>query len=194
MTLMKKITIAILLAASTLTQAAPQPIFDGKTLTGWKITGAEAWTVQDGAIQGENDPKKKGSILWTEKEYTDFVFQCGFKYEGKIDSGVFLRHENDQIQIGISGSLKRDLTASPYIASKKGYPVEAKGVAELLKEGEWNTMKITAKGAVYTVELNGKEVMTYTSETAKDKGPIGLQVHPGKEMKILFCDLTLEQL
>ena len=190
---MKKLTIAILFAASAFAQAAPQPIFDGKTLAGWKIDGAQAWTVEEGMILGQNDPKKKGSILWTEKEYTNFVFQCAFKYEGKIDSGVFLRHENDQIQIGISGSLKRDMTASPYIASKKGYPIEAKGVAELLKEGEWNTMKITAVGAVYTVELNGKEVMTYTSETAKDKGPVGLQVHPGKEMKILFRDITLEE-
>lgn len=190
---MKKLTIAILFAASAFAQAAPQPIFDGKTLAGWKIVGAQAWTVEEGMILGQNDPKKKGSILWTEKEYTNFVFQCAFKYEGKIDSGVFLRHENDQIQIGISGSLKRDMTASPFIASKKGYPVEAKDVAELLKEGEWNTMKITAVGAVYTVELNGKEVMTYTSETAKDKGPVGLQVHPGKEMKILFRDITLEE-
>lgn len=190
---MKKLTIAILFAASAFAQAAPQPIFDGKTLTGWKIAGAQAWTVEEGMILGQNDPKKKGSILWTEKEYTNFVFQCAFKYEGKIDSGVFLRHENDQIQIGISGSLKRDMTASPYIASKKGYPMEAKGIAELLKEGEWNTMKITAVGPVYTVELNGKEVVTYTSETAKDKGPVGLQVHPGKEMKILFRDITLEE-
>lgn len=190
---MKKLTIAILFAASAFSQAAPQPIFDGKTLAGWKIDGAQAWTVEEGMILGQNDPKKKGSILWTEKEYTNFVFKCAFKYEGKIDSGVFLRHENDQIQIGISGSLKRDMTASPYIASKKEYPIEAKGVAELLKEGEWNTMKITAVGAVYTVELNGKEVMTYTSETAKDKGPVGLQVHPGKEMKILFRDITLEE-
>jgi hypothetical protein len=86
------------------------------------------------------------------------------------------------------------MTASPYIASKRGYPVEAKGIAELLKEGEWNTMKITAKGPIYKVELNGKEVMTYTSETAKEKGPVGLQVHPGKEMKVLFRDLTLEAL
>lgn len=191
---MKNPTLLALFATTLFAQAAPQPIFDGKTLTGWKITGSEDWTVQDGAIQGQNDPKKKGSILWTEKEYTNFVFQCAFKYEGKIDSGVFLRHENDQIQIGISGSLKRDMTASPYIASTRKYPVEAKGVAELLKEGEWNTLKITAKGSVYTVELNGKEVMTYTSETAKEKGPIGLQVHPGKEMKILFRDLTLEEL
>jgi hypothetical protein len=191
---MKNLTLLALFATSLFSQAAPEAIFDGKTLTGWKAVGAAPWTVEDGVLVGQHDAKKKGSILWTEKEYTDFVMTFEFKFEGKIDSGVFLRHENDQIQIGISGSLKRDMTASPYIASTRGYPVEAKGVAELLKEGEWNKMKITAKGSVYTVELNGKEVMTYTSETAKDKGPLGLQVHPGKEMKISFRSITLEEL
>lgn len=182
--------LAAFLAATLVSHAAPEPIFDGQSLAGWKTVGADVWTAADGVLTGTSNDKKQGSILWTEKEYTDFVFTCEFRFEGKIDSGVFLRHENDQIQIGISGSLKRDMTASPYIASKRGYPAEAKGVVELLKEGEWNTMKITAKGAVYTVELNGKEVSNYTSETAKEKGPIGLQVHPGVTMKIDFRAIT----
>lgn len=183
--------LSCLLTATLISHAAPEAIFDGKSLAGWKAAGADVWMVAEGVLTGTSNEKKQGSILWTEKEYADFVFSCEFRFEGKIDSGVFLRHENDQIQIGISGSLKRDMTASPYIASKKGYPAEAKGVAALLKEGEWNTMKITAKGAVYTVELNGKEVMTYTSDTAKDKGPIGLQMHAGVVMKIDFRAITL---
>lgn len=180
-----------LFAATLISHAEPEAIFDGKSLSGWKTAGADVWTVAEGVLTGTSNEKKQGSILWTENEYADFIFSCEFRFEGKIDSGVFLRHENDQIQIGISGSLKRDMTASPYIASKKGYPAEAKGVAELLKEGEWNTMKITAKGAVYTVELNGKEVMAYTSESAKEEGPIGLQMHPGVAMKIDFRAITL---
>lgn len=185
-------SLAIFLAAALISHAAPEAIFDGKSLNGWLVKGSDVWTVKDGVLTGTSNEKKQGSILWTEKEYENFVFGCEFKFEGKIDSGVFLRHENDQIQIGISGSLKRDMTASPYIASKKGYPVEAKGIAELLKEGEWNTMKITAKGNVYSVELNGKEVMTYTSDSAKDKGPIGLQMHPGVKMIIDFRNITVE--
>lgn len=185
-------TLACLLAATLISHAAPEAIFDGKSLSGWKTAGAVVWTAADGVLTGTSNPKKQGSILWTEKEYTDFVFSCDFRFEGNIDSGVFLRHENDQIQIGVSRSLKRDMTASPYIIAKKGYPVEAKGVAELLKEGEWNTMKITAKGSVYTVELNGKEVMTYTSETAIEKGSIGLQMHPGVAMKIDFRAIAVE--
>ena len=178
-------------AATLISHAAPEAIFDGRSLAGWKTAGAVVWTAADGVLTGTSNEKKQGSILWTEKEYADFVLSCEFRFEGKIDSGVFLRHENDQIQIGTSGSLKRDMTASPYVASKKGYPVEAKGVPELLKEGEWNTMKITAKGPVYSVELNGKEVMTYTSDTAKEKGPIGLQMHPGVAMKVDFRAITL---
>lgn len=189
---MKIKSLACLLAATLISHAAPEAIFDGKSLDGWKVKGPAPWTAKDGILTGTNDEKKKGSILWTEKEYTDFTFECAFRFEGSIDSGVFIRQENDQIQIGDSGSLKRDMTASPYIGSKRSYPVEAKGVAELLKEGEWNTMKIIAKGGKYSVELNGKHVMDYTSDTAKDKGPIGLQVHPNKEMTVEFKDITVE--
>lgn len=185
--------LAYFLASIFISHATPKVVFDGKSLDHWKAVGADVWTTADDVLTGTSNANKQGSILWTEREYTDFVFFCEFRFEGKIDSGVFLRHENDQIQIGISGSLKRDMTASPYIASKRGYPVEAKSVAELLKEGEWNAIKITAKGAVYIVELNGKEVMTYTSDSAKVKGPIGLQMHAGVAMKIDFRAITVEE-
>ncbi|BCX49910.1 glycosylhydrolase [Haloferula helveola] len=185
---------ALLVLASGLANAEPVPLFDGKSLDGWKIQGADYWKVVDGVVTGQSDEKKKNSILWTKKDFTDFALDLEFRFSGHIDSGVFLRHMNEQIQIGISGSLKRDMTASPYIGSKRGYPVEAEGVKELLKEGEWNSMRIVAKGNHYAVTLNGKEVMNYDSDTARDKGPIGLQVHPGVEMKVEFRGLTLEEL
>jgi len=169
----------------------PVALFDGKTLTGWKVPKENKWwSVVEGVLVGENDEKKKGSILWTEKEYGDFVFEGEFRYEGKIDSGVFLRVEREQIQIGISGSLKVDMTCSPYIAGK-GYPKKAE-VADILKEGEWNKIRIAVTGGNYKVWLAGKEVMDYTSETAVAKGPIGLQVHPGREMKVEFRGMTVE--
>jgi hypothetical protein len=162
-------------------------------LAGWVVPKDNKWwSVKEGVLIGENGPKKKGSILWTEKKYTDFVFEGEFRYEGRIDSGVFIRKEQEQIQIGISGSLKVDMTCSPYI-SGKGYPKKAE-VAELLKEGEWNKIRIEAKGKNYKVWLAGKEVMDYTSESAAAEGPIGLQVHAGKVMKIEFRNLTVEDL
>ena len=86
------------------------------------------------------------------------------------------------------GSLKRDMTASPYIPGK-GYPVEAEGVKELLKPKDWNTLKIEAKGDTYTSWLNGKKVMTYTSDSAVEKGKIGIQLHGSRVMAIDFRNL-----
>lgn len=188
-----KALLGLIIAVGTL-HAAPSSIFNGKDLSGWKVEGAQYWKVQDGVLVGESDQKKKQSHLWTEKEYRDFTLEADFRFEGHIDSGFFLRATNDQIQLGISGSLKRDMTGSPYIASIGKYPVEAKDATERLKEGDWNTMKITVKGANYVVELNGKEVLNYDSKTAKAKGPIGMQVHQGLRMKIEFRNLKIEEL
>ena len=170
-------------------------IFNGKNLNGWVVPENNIWwTAQDGVLTAKSGPDKKGSVLWTEKEYEDFIIQADFKMgEGTVDSGIFLRAEDQQIQIGISGSLERDMTASPYIPGK-GYPVEAKGVKDLLKLDEWNTMKVQAKGNEYTVWLNGQEVMNYTSDNATNKGPIGLQLHPNNEMTIDFRNIMVAEL
>jgi hypothetical protein len=55
-------------------------------------------------------------------------------------------------------------------------------------------MKIVAKGNTYTVSLNGKQVIEYASDTAKESGPVGLQIHPGVKMKIEFKNVTVEGL
>ena len=175
-------------------------LFNGKDFTGWKVPKDNIWwSVVDGTIVAKSGPRKRGSNLWTERHYTDFDMSCEFRFDGKGDSGVFLRDGGQQIQIGISGSLKRDMTASPYI-SGKGYPVEAeekegvKGVKNLLKVNEWNSLRIVAAGPVYDVWLNGVHVMTYTSENAKKKGPIGLQLHGNKVMSIDFRSLSVKEL
>ncbi len=167
------------------------PLFNGKDLAGWKAPENNVWwLVEDGVLQVRSGEKKKGSILWTESEFENFVVELEFKFgEGTIDSGVHLRNQ-DQIQIGISGSLKRDMTASPYIPGK-GYPVEAEGVKDLLKASDWNRMRIEVKGMDYVVHLNGNKVMKYTTETGKAKGPIGLQLHGGRNMSIDFRDIKI---
>ncbi len=173
-------------------------LFNGKNLKQWKVPDNNIWwSVKEGVLYGKSDPTKTGSDLWTKSEFKDFVVQLDFKFgEGTVDSGIFMRGEDDrnpQIQIGISGSLKRDMTASPYVP-KQGYPVEAKGVQQLLKQHDWNTLKARAVGNTYTVWLNGTEVMNYTLDNANLEGPVGLQVHPGKEMSIAFRNIKLAKL
>lgn len=191
---MNRHLLSALLLSTGLLGAEPEKVFDGTSLDGWKVQGGNCWTVVDGILTGENDAKKHNSVLWTEKAYGDFTVALDFRFSGDIDSGVFLRHENDQIQIGTSRSLQRDMTGSPYIGTKRGYPQEAEGVKDLLKLDKWNRMKIKVQGDRYVVVLNGEQVIDYTSDTAKKVGPIGLQVHPGVEMKVEFREVTVESL
>jgi hypothetical protein len=191
---MKRHLLSAILLAPVVLAAEPEKIFNGANLDGWKTQGAAYWSAAAGVLTGQSDDKMQNSVLWSEKSFKDFIVELEFRFSGDIDSGIFLRHENEQIQIGVSRSLKRDLTGSPYIGSKRGYPQEASGVKEVLKEGEWNRMKIVAKGNTYTVTLNGKQVVEYVSDTARESGPIGLQVHPGVKMKVEFRDLSVASL
>lgn len=170
-----------------------ETIFDGTNLDHWQVPDENVyWIIEDDVLWAKSDADQKGSILWTKVAYNDFVVQLDFKFgEGTIDSGIFMRGEdekNPQIQIGESGSLKRDMTASPYVP-KSGYPVEAEGIKALLKMDDWNTLKARAVGNTYTAWLNGKEVMNYTLENANLKGPIGIQLHPGRDMTIQFKNI-----
>ena len=195
---MKKLLASFLLLMVIVSIQAQDPklkkIFNGKNLKGWVEPANNVWwTINDGVLFVKSTAEKKGSILWTESKYENFIIQADFLMgDGTVDSGIFLRSEHDQIQIGISGSLKRDLTASPYIP-KKGYPVEAK-VKDILKLKDWNTMKVKVVGSTYTVWLNGNEVMTYTSDNMPASGPVGFQLHPGNEMSCSFKNIRLAAL
>jgi hypothetical protein len=183
---------AVAFLGLSLSSALAEPLIAKDDLSAFNAKGPmEAWSFKDGVLTGQNVPDKKGSNLWTNASYKDFTLEGEFKFSGEIDSGIFLRTECDQIQIGVSRSLKRDMTGSPYISKTAKYPAEA-DVKDVLKPGEWNTFRITAKGAHYLVTLNGKQVLDYTSETSIPEGPIGFQVHPGVEMKVEFRKLDVK--
>ena len=191
---MKKILLPVLLLFSITSYTQSWiSLLDKNSLAGWKVPENNIWySVKNGILHIQSGPDKKGSILWTDKNFQNFKIKLQFKMgDGTVDSGVFLRGENDQIQIGISGSLKRDMTASPYIP-KLRYPVEAKDVAKILKPKDWNSMEIEVIDKTYSVVLNNKLVMTYTSEGIPSEGPIGLQLHPGNEMSIDYKKIKLK--
>ena len=195
----KLICCAILLVSAAALVAGPKlkPIFNGKDLSGWEVPDgndeAGWYKAVEGVLKIQSGPKKKGSILWSRKKYRNFVVEFEFRMgEGRVDSGVHVRTK-DQIQIGISGSLNRDMTCSPYIPGK-GYPVEAKNIKKLLRPKDWNTMRIQAIGKEYTVWLQGEKVMTYKSDSAIDEGPIGIQLHGGRNMAINYRKLKLAEL
>src|SRR6188508_2545770 len=90
---------AALLAPSSATPAAAEEgwieLFDGKTLNGWhknpqKIghgTGGQ-WTVEDGAIVGQQDPPGSGNggILLTDRKFKNFEVMIDLKPDWGICS------------------------------------------------------------------------------------------------------------
>lgn len=187
---------AVLLALPASSSAEKLPsIFDGKDLNAWKVPKDNIWwKVKDDVLQVRSGPAKSGQTLWTKKAFKNFVMEFDFRFvAGTVDTGIFMRNAHDQIQIGISGSLKRDMTGSPYIPGK-GYPVEAKGVKELLKLKDWNSMTIVAIGKNYSVWLNGKKVMSYESESAIEEGPVGIQLHGSRDMACDYRNIRIASL
>ena len=170
-------------------------VFTGYNFDGWKLPEHNIWwSAKNGILKLDSGPNKKGSTLWTVKEYGNFIMEFEFKMgRGTVDTGIYLRTSKEQIQIGISGSLNRDMTASPYIAGK-GYPVEAKNIRQTLKPKDWNHMTIVAIGKNYSVWLNGRHVMSYDSVSAVKRGPVGIQLHGGKDMSAEYKNIAIAEL
>lgn len=169
--------------------------FDGDDLSQWMIPDNNIWwSVENEILKVKSGPNQKGSTLWTKDKFENFRVRLKFKFgPGTVDSGIFMRGDdarNPQVQIGISGSLKRDMTGSPYVP-KQGYPKEATMVKELLKQNDWNKMEAEAIGGRYRVWLNGKPVMDYTLEDANLSGPVGIQLHGKRDMEIWYKSIDI---
>jgi hypothetical protein len=177
-------------------------LFNGKDLTGWKAEGAqEFWRVENGILICENNAAKKGHMLWTEASYTDFVMEFDVRWksdtERGVDTGVEMRKPAIQLQLGVSGSLKVDLTGSFYTGGKPAYPEagQAKDAKKLMKpQGEWNTFRIQAKGATFTCWINGTKASEYTDAKFSGAAPLGLQLHAGVVMKAEYRNIRAKSL
>ena len=176
-------------------------IFDGETLSGWGVgpgdeTLSEHWGVVDGMIYGEN-ADKLGSILWTDAQYSDFEITLEYRSPTKaFDSGVFLRGESHQVQIGVSNSLKVDMTGCIYAPSdgRGKYPATSEKVAAVHRQGDWNKLRVVVSGDRIQSFLNNEPMVDYEAATMPDRGPIGLQLHAGQHIRISFRDITVKEI
>ena len=94
----KKILIGLVLAALAVPEMCPAEqavdLFNGKDLTGWVQRGGKAkYTVENGEIVGTTVLDTPNSFLCTEKTYGNFIFECDFKVDPRLNSGVQFRSE-----------------------------------------------------------------------------------------------------
>jgi hypothetical protein len=158
-------------------------LFDGKTLKGW--TGAvKGYKVEDGNLVCI---KEKGGNLYTEKEYSDFVFRLEFKLEPAANNGVGIRAplEGDAAYVGMEIQVLDDTAdvyknIRPYQHHGSVYGVAPAKPGHLKKVGEWNSEEITADGRHIKVVLNGETIVDVDlDKVAPDGKTIDGGKHPG---------------
>jgi hypothetical protein len=168
---------------------AGTPIFDGKSLSGWKTLGGGAdYRVVDGAIVGSSRPGVPNSFLVTEQDFEDFVFEFDVRQDvGPTNSGVQFRSlSTPDFENGRVHGYQTDIDPSPrqwsggiYEEAQRGwfYTGEMNPPAKALyKFGEWNHFRIEAIGPRLRVWINDSPAADVIDDVKK-KGFFGLQVH-----------------
>jgi hypothetical protein len=157
-------------------------LFNGKDLTGWvygrRAGGAENKTGK--GYQVENGvlftTKEDGGNLFTEKEYSDFVFRFEFKLTENANNGIGIRAplEGDAAYVGIEiqvlddgGSQYTNLKPAQYHGSIYQMFPATRGHQKPV--GEWNSEEITVKGRLITVKLNGVTITSGNLDDVKDE-------------------------
>ena len=175
-------------------------LYDGKTLDGWECEPKESasnWMVKEGNILLGENADEVGSVLWTLSSYRDYELELEYQtLTDDYDTGVFPRGNGHQVQIGISRSLQKDMTACIYAPKdeKGAYPGQTDKVAEFHKVGEWNHLKIIVTGKRIQTFLNGEPFVDYEGIVINESGPIGLQLHGGVHMAVQFKNIQLREL
>jgi Domain of Unknown Function (DUF1080) len=175
------------------------PLFNGKDLTGWVNYGREKWYVENGEIICESGQYKEYGYLGTEAKFKDFDLTLEFKQEANGNSGVFFRSSIEgtkitgwQAEVAPPGSH----TGGIYESYGRGWLIQPiPSLDEVLKENEWNTMRILCIGDVVTTYLNGIQMITLKDEKiGQAEGQIALQIHDGGGIRVRWRNLRVKRL
>lgn len=202
------LTLAVLVSLFALAHSAEkdkaegfEPLFNGKDLKGWKVYGGkmEAWGVEKGLLFTRS---KGGGWLLTDKEYGDYEMRLEYRFEKPGgNSGVAVRApltaevswKGVEIQLiddaGYEKVHNYKLKPAQHTGSIYGVVPPSKLPAK--GPGEWNKMRIVAKGRKITVELNDETVTDANLDDHKShvkehpgllrtKGHLGVQSHDGR--------------
>lgn len=163
------------------TSAAFEPLFDGKTLDGWRtIDGkppTQAWEVADGAIHHR---KGRGGHIVSTRTFTDFELRFDWKIAAGGNSGV--KYRMTKTPRGLYGCEYQLLDDDRHPNGKNPktrlaalYDLYAPDeTAKAVKPvGQYNESRIVAAGTRLEHWLNGKKVLSVDTASDDWKAKIG---------------------
>jgi hypothetical protein len=182
-------------------------LFDGKTLNGWEGK-RDFFRVENGAIVAGFLDKKipNNEFLVSKKEYTDFELSFEAKLVGiGNNAGVQFRsqriakhHEMIGYQCDIGSWSRGTIWGFLYDESRRNKMLaqapQKKVNSWVNPKGQWNELRVLAKGPVIQIWLNGKQTVNFT-ETQKEiplKGKLGLQIHSGPPLECHYRKIQIK--
>lgn len=185
------------------------PLFDGKTMTGWK-NAYEFGTIEvkDNEIHLTGEKK---FFVCTEKAYSDFIFEgdvhlpegkanAGFMFRAHVQPGKVFGYQAEvdgNPERGWSGGLydegRRKWFISPISDDAENIKVWRARAGETFKRNDWNTYRITCIGKKIKIEVNGV-VTTDVEDDMDASGPLGIQHHGEKGATYRYRNLRIKEI
>ena len=173
-----------------------RPLFDGKTLDGWKPLPGGTWAVEDGAIVGRSPKSEpRHGILLSDEVLGDFALRAKFRVHSG-DSGFYFR--SDPVAGGVSvNGFQVDFsqeTGGLYETGGRGWvvkPTEQEIPRKKYQPGEWTDLSLSAHGGHVVVQINGVKTAELKDDPGRKKGNLGLQLHGGQDMHVEFKQIEI---
>ena len=140
-----------------------RPLFDGRSLDGWKHIGPGRFILEDGVLKTEGG---MGLLWYTQERFGNCVLRVIFKTTHDVsNAGIFFRiaepppdpwyavHHGYECQILEKEDDDHRTGAIYSLSPARGRPAKP--------HGEWNTMEITMDGPRVHVTLNGEAVNAF---------------------------------
>ena len=179
-------------------------LFNGKDLTGWELFGSMRTSVDaEGNLVTENGEDLKYGYLGTREYYKDFDLTVEFKQFSNGNAGLFFHsfvhggYKNNHVngwQCEVAP--KGNDTGGIYESSGRGWLAQIPDEKEnILKEGEWNTLRLRVEGDHVQTWLNGQPMVDINDKLIGSKtGRIMLQIHDGDSSKVIWKNFNLTTL
>ena len=170
------------------------PLFDGKTLDGWKVNGGSAsYKVEDGAIVGTTVEGSPNTFL-CKGDFEDFVLELEVKCDPALNSGVQVRSHvygkgdadpKNRQRAGVVYGPQCEVARKETGTAGRFYDEGRRGhwLAEIKPEAKddfrddgWNLYRIVVQGNRYRSWINGIAASDFIDDVDKS-GFVGLQVH-----------------
>ena len=130
----------------------PTPLFNGKDLSGWRMSDSAPttiWKVENGTLVSPG----RGPELISDAKFEDFKLHIEFNCAPGSNSGIYLR---GRYELQIEDDPEPE---GPTMRTGGVYGFLAPSPEQPRKPGEWQTYDITLVGRVVTVVQNGQTII-----------------------------------